>query len=206
MKNKYKDQIVVVDTSEKWEELENYISNYLHGHYIVVRDGNYSKDELEQLVKDCVNRHLWIIIVENGISVHYSYEVNYKSVFDKERNGYVYNYEKTVKYHINNLIRHIEEDVDEFRRYLNGEDIKRGDRTMTVDEIEKIRTIRTNGKTIKSAFLFGFEELRIRFFDSSKEDMVIDRKEFAEGGKFEKFLTYTIKRFEDEFYGTVSFS
>ena len=77
---------------------------------------------------------------------------------------------------------------------------------MTVDEIEKIRTIRTNGKTIKSAFLFGFEELRISFFDSSKEDMVINRKEFAEDGKFEKFLTYTIKRFEDEFYGTVSFS
>ena len=119
MKNKYKDQIMVVDTKEKWEELEKYISKASYGHYIVVRDGNYSKDELEQLVEDCVNRYLWVIIVENGISVHYSYEVNYKSVFDKERNGYVYNFERTVKYHINNLTKCIEEDVNEFRRYLN---------------------------------------------------------------------------------------
>ena len=53
---------MIVDTEKKYNEKKDYISNKSNGQFIAIENGNYSENELKELVKNNVNRYIYIVI------------------------------------------------------------------------------------------------------------------------------------------------
>lgn len=63
----------------------------------------------------------------------------------------------------------------------------------------------TNKKRMREFFEFGFEQVQAKSI--IKEcNFIADAKDFAKGGKFERFADYTRERFENEFQCALLFA
>lgn len=110
---------MIVDTEKKYNEKQDYISKKSNGQYLVIENGNYSENELKELVKNNVNRYVYIVLKQGDYATYYSYEITYKSIFDKDKGCNVFDEDYTVQYHFDKLKRYIADDIKSFNNYIN---------------------------------------------------------------------------------------
>lgn len=118
-KKEWYNEVIVVDTVDKWNDFIDYIFNKSHHQYLVIDNGNCSENELKELVRNNVNRYIYIVLKQGDYATYYTYEITYKSVFDKDRGCNVFDEDYTIQYHLQRLKKYIVDDVKEFDNYIH---------------------------------------------------------------------------------------
>lgn len=108
-----------IRTEEAWNSFRKGIE-YSHKDmpFIMCIDGQYSRENLQRLIEDNVNRYVGVIIVCHSYASYYTYHVSYRSVWDEDAHRNRYDESHTVYWHVNNLTKLIDEDAAEFKKYL----------------------------------------------------------------------------------------